>query len=69
MLTSISKDLQQRLKVAFSDVLYSGTGDNDPIYLTAACLDPLTAQAACVFDENPQVAAAAIKQMVRNLIS
>ncbi|KAH7716657.1 zinc finger BED domain-containing protein 4-like [Aphelenchoides avenae] len=68
VLPEIARDLEQRLKAQFADVINSGTGDYDPIFMAAACLDPPAAQACNVFDENQQLAMSAIKEMARRAL-
>lgn len=60
----IAKDIVNRLKKGFDDVVYSGVNGKDPIYITSACLDPAVVQASNVLEENLVVAKSAIKEMV-----
>ncbi|KAH7721311.1 hypothetical protein AAVH_11165 [Aphelenchoides avenae] len=64
-LKDIAKDIVNRLKKGFDDVVYSGVNGKDPIYITSACLDPAVVQASNVLEENLVVAKSAIKEMAR----
>ncbi|KAH7701956.1 hypothetical protein AAVH_30907 [Aphelenchoides avenae] len=60
---SLIAGLQRR----FADVLNSGQPNSDPLYLAAACIDPVVQKRERYLDDNFEQASAAIRQMALSL--